>query len=195
MNYEFYEYIWLLCFLFGGVLVVVRLVWHSQKNKQVKHNAREVGYTFSVDSGTYYVPPSKFRAASCGKCVNCMKISGYANCLHLSRPAGLRPPTVPPSKFRAASCGKCVNCMKISGYANCLHLSRPAGLRPPTVPPNPFRKKELLKSKEAAIESLRQAIQDCEEFSRVWVELNGQCKGHQQVTGVVVDDVGDIVIC
>tara|TARA_R110001583_G_scaffold58417_5_gene174252 strand:+ start:1996 stop:2466 length:471 start_codon:yes stop_codon:yes gene_type:complete len=156
MNSELYEYIWLLCFLFGGVLVAVRLVWHSQKYKQVKHNAREVGYMLTVDSGTYYVPPSK---------------------------------------FRAAACGKCINCMKISGYAPCLHLPRPEGLRPPTVPPNPFRKKELLKSKEAAIESLRQAIQDCEEFSRVWVELNGQCKGHQQVTGVVVDDVGDIVIC
>ncbi|WP_434927174.1 hypothetical protein [Shewanella sp. HL-SH2] len=50
--------------------------------------------------------------------------------------------------------------------------------------------------KKKAVESLRQAIQDCEEFGRVYVELNGQwAKGHQQVTGVVVDDVGGIVIC
>ncbi len=50
--------------------------------------------------------------------------------------------------------------------------------------------------KNKAVEALRQAIQDCEESGRVWVKLNGEwAKGHQQVTGVVVDDVGDIVIC
>jgi len=49
--------------------------------------------------------------------------------------------------------------------------------------------------KSEAIESLRQAIQNCEEHGRVYVELNGEwSKGYQQVTGVVVDDVGDIVI-
>jgi len=58
------------------------------------------------------------------------------------------------------------------------------------------REVEPSESKNIAVESLRQSIQDCEEFGRVYVELNGQwAKGHQQVTGVVVDDVGDIVIC
>ena len=58
------------------------------------------------------------------------------------------------------------------------------------------REVEPSESKNKAIESLRQAIQDCEGFSRVWVELNGMsAKGHQLVTGVVIDDVGDIVIC
>jgi hypothetical protein len=49
-----------------------------------------------------------------------------------------------------------------------------------------------LQSKSEAVEALRQAIQDCELFGRVYAEFEDNV---QMVTGVKIDGDGDIVVC